>query len=76
MSEHTCHCQQPATWMLRVVPTREVSLVEGHLAEVVLGTQGVDRWAVCDEHLAEAGRSLVERNDMDNAVLVVRPETD
>jgi hypothetical protein len=74
MTEHKCHCKAPATWMLRIVPTREVVLTEGHLPQVILGARGVATWAACDDHLAEAGRSLIEGNSMEDAVLVLRPE--
>jgi hypothetical protein len=76
MSEHKCHCEQSATWMIRVVPTREVHLVEGHLPEIILAPRSVDTWAVCDEHLADAARSVSDRNDMDAAVLVLSAERD
>jgi hypothetical protein len=74
MTENRCHCKKPATWFARIVATREVTIVEGRLPEVVLGTYGIDSWAACDEHLAEASRSLIERNDMENNVLVLRQE--
>ncbi len=74
MSQHRCHCRQPATWTARVVPAREVVLVEGHLPEYVLAPSSVDTWAACDEHVAEAMRNLVERNDMAGAQLVLRRE--
>jgi hypothetical protein len=76
MSDHKCHCQQPATWMIRVVPTREVVLVEGHLPEVILAPRSIDTWATCDQHLAESARSVTIRNDMDNAMLVLTAEGD
>lgn len=79
MSGSKCHCSKPATWFVRVVPTREVRLVEGNLPEVVLAVQSVDLWASCDAHVAEAARGLIERRlaegkDMDDVVLVLRPE--
>ncbi len=74
MSASQCHCRKPATWLGRIVATREVTIKEGHLPEVVLGTYGIDSWAACDKHLAEALRSLVDRNDMENNVLLVRQE--
>jgi hypothetical protein len=74
MSNYTCHCTKPATWFVRVVPAREVVLVEGHIPEFVLGVRSIASWAACDEHLAEATRGLVESNDLDDAVLVIRPE--
>ena len=74
MSEHKCHCHAPAAWFLRVVPTRQAVLVEGHLAETILADYAEDTWAVCHEHITGAAIELVARNDMTSAVLILRPE--
>lgn len=74
MSDHRCHCLEPATWTLRIVPAREVVLTEGHYPNLVLDTMSVDAWATCDEHLAEAAEHLRRRNDDPATVMTLRSE--
>ena len=67
MTDHLCHCKEPARWLLRVVPVN----VEG-----VMDSYAIDSWAVCAEHVDEGASGLVERNDLndESKVLLMRPE--
>ena len=67
-----CHCLEPATWMVRVVP---VTYHPGHEHDGrVLAENAADSWAACDEHVGEAAAGLIRRNEMDEKILVLRRE--
>ena len=76
MSEHKCHCQAPAEWFLRLVPTRQEVLTEGHFAETIMADHSTDTWAVCSAHLAEAASEMAERKATKGGVLVLHREED
>lgn len=69
MNENRCHCKAPAPWLLRIVPKSTSS--KGGSSNVY----AVDSWAACDEHVAEAARKLIARNNMSANLLVLRDET-
>ena len=76
MSQHKCHCLEPATWFLRLVPTSQVVLKEGDYKSIVLAHSSVATWATCDEHLAEAARKITEQNTTEGGLLVLHREDD
>jgi hypothetical protein len=66
MNENRCHCGKLAPWMLRVVEQDDMGVLDEHATDI---------WAACDEHLAEAARSLRLRNDEPRWVMVLREES-
>ena len=66
MTEHKCHCQEPARWFLRVVPVDEQGVMSAHATVY---------WSVCAEHVDEAATKLAAENDLSESnILMMRPE--
>jgi hypothetical protein len=67
VTDHRCHCQEPARWLLRVVPIDVDGVVASH---------AIDTWAVCAEHVDEGATGLTKRNNLNDEsnVLLMRPE--
>jgi hypothetical protein len=77
VTDNRCHCKKPAPWMLRIVATKRLKIAEGTpIGTTTLEDHAADTWAACDEHVSEAARTLVGRNDMSKHVLIMRPEFD
>lgn len=61
--------------MLRVV-AMEPDPYKAGTNKATLSMYATDTWAVCCEHIDEGATKLVERNDMNKHVLIMRPEFD